>query len=79
MSLPTTVVFISGLLLRMQELEKKHGSLRAVGRVLKIDSGYLSRLKTGKKLDPSDIVLRKLGLRRVVQFSPRTHDIHGGG
>lgn len=69
MSMPTTVVFISGILLRLVELERKHGTMRAVGRVLKIDHGYLSRLKDGKKLNPSDAVLRKLGLRRIVQFS----------
>lgn len=71
MSLPTTVVFISGILLRLSELEKKHGSMRGVARAVKIDHGYLSRLKDGKKLNPSDDVLKKLGLRRVVQFNPR--------
>lgn len=71
---PTTVVFIGGILGRLNALEEKHGSLRAVGRVLKIDPGYLSRMKSGEKLNPSDDVLRKLGLRRFVQFSPRVID-----
>lgn len=68
----TTVVFLSGILLRLQHLSKKHGSMRAVAKVLGIDHGYLSRLQAGKKLNPSDVVLKKLGLRRVVQFHPRT-------
>lgn len=68
MSLPTTVVFMSGIFGRLAALEKQHGSLRAVSRVLKIDNAYLYRLKTGEKLNPSDAVLRKLGLRRMVQF-----------
>lgn len=78
--MPTTVVFISGILLRLAELEKKHGSMRAAARVLKIDHGYLSRLKDGKKLNPSDAVLKKLGLRRVVQFTARsaTQERSGG-
>lgn len=67
-TMPRTIVFISGILQRINELEAQHGSLRAVARALRIDAGYLSRLKAGKKLDPSDAVLKKLGLRRMVQF-----------
>lgn len=58
---------------RIEALTKKHGSLRAVSRVLKIDNGYLSRLASGEKDDPSDSVLRKLGLRRVVKYVRRNH------
>lgn len=68
MSLPTTVVFVGGIFGRIAALEKRHGSLRAAARVLKIDHGYLCRMKAGAKLNPSDAVLRKLGLRRMVQF-----------
>lgn len=79
MNMPTTAVFISGILLRLKELEKQHGSMRAAARVLKIDHGYLSRLKDGSKMNPSDAVLRKLGLRRVVQFIPNKRtDTHKG-
>jgi transcriptional regulator with XRE-family HTH domain len=68
---PTTIVAIDGLLRRLNALQAQHGSLRAVARVLEIDAGYLSRLKAGEKLNPSDALLRKLGLRRYVQFSER--------
>ncbi len=47
-------------------LAKQHGSLRKAARALKIDHAYLWRLKQGKKNDPSEAVLRKLGLRRIV-------------
>ena len=62
---------MSRLRARIQELAKKHGSLRAAARVLEIDAGYLSRLQGGSKLEPSDGVLRKLGLKRVVTYLPR--------
>lgn len=56
---------------RIQELAKRHGTLRAVARVLEIDAGYLSRLQDGLKTEPSEAVLRKLGLRRVVTYVDR--------
>ena len=56
---------------RIQELAKQHGSLRAASRVLQIDNGYLSRLQDGGKTEPSEEVLRKLGLRRVVTYIRR--------
>lgn len=65
---------------RIQELAKHHGSLRAAARVVQIEAGYLSRLQNGLKLEPSDDVLRKLGLRRVVTYEPRIKRscCHGG-
>ena len=56
---------------RIQQLAKQHGSLRAAARVLEIDHGYLSRLQNGVKTEPSDDVLRKLGVKRVVSYVPR--------
>lgn len=53
---------------RLGELVLRHGSLRAVGRVLKIDHAYLSRLYHGQKKEPSAAVLKKLGLARVVTY-----------
>ena len=52
---------------RIQELAKHHGSLRAAARVLKIDHAYLWRLQQGDKTEPSEDVLRKLELRRIVK------------
>ena len=57
---------------RIQALAKQHGSLRAAARVLEIDAGYLSRLQGGLKVEPSEEVLRKLGLRRIVTYIVRS-------
>ena len=53
---------------RLGELVLRHGSLRAVGRVLEIDHAYLHRLYHGEKKEPSAAVLKKIGLRRVVTY-----------
>lgn len=53
---------------RINELVEKHGSLRAVALVLGVDAGYLSRLRDGKKMSPSPPLLKKLGLKKIVQF-----------
>jgi len=55
---------------RIDWLCGKHGSLRTVARVLDIDHGYLSRLRSGDKDEPSDEVLRKLGLVKHVEYWP---------
>lgn len=62
--------------------EEEHGSLRAAAKALGIDAGYLSRLKSGEKINPGDDVLAALGLERVTMYrampaSPTTSgDIH---
>lgn len=53
---------------RIQELAKQHGSLRAAARVLEVDAGYLSRLQSGEKDNCDDNILRKMGLRRIVNY-----------
>lgn len=53
---------------RIHELVCVHGSLRAVGRVLRVDAGYLSRLYHGKKSAPSESLLRRMGLRKIVRI-----------
>ena len=53
---------------RIDELVAQHGSLRAVARVTEIDAGYLSRLRSGEKVNPEKDKLRRLGLRRVVAY-----------
>jgi hypothetical protein len=57
---------------RIEALTTKHGSLRAAARVLGVDPSYLLRLRDGSKTNPSDALLRKLKLRRVVtvEFVP---------
>lgn len=53
---------------RITQLVKQYGSLRAVAREFEIDAGYLSRLASGEKKDPGEVVIRRLGLRRVVTY-----------
>lgn len=62
---------MTNLRARIQALAKQHGSLRAAARVLEIDAGYLSRLQDGAKTEPSEAVLKKLGLRRIVTYEQR--------
>lgn len=63
---------------RIDELVAQHGSLRAVARVTDIDAGYLSRLRTGEKVNPEKDKLRRLGLRRVVTFERiKTPNVRG--
>lgn len=56
---------------RINRLVQQHGSLRAVARVTEIDVGYLSRLRSGEKVNPENDKLRRLGLRRVVNYELR--------
>ena len=53
---------------RINELVAQHGSLRAVERVTEIGVRYLSRLRSGEKVSPEKAKLRRLGLRRVVDY-----------
>ena len=56
------------LLVRRIEIKiDQHGSLRAASRALQIDAAYLCRLKSGQKV-PSDKVLKKLGLYKLVRY-----------
>lgn len=50
------------------QLLRMECSLRHMADMLGIDHTYLHRLRTGEKTEPSDEVLRKLGLRRVVYY-----------
>lgn len=54
-----------------QEIEsriRRHGSLRAAARAMKMDPSYLLRLMTGEKVNPSRATLAKLGLLRVESY-----------
>lgn len=56
---------------RVKYLCDRHGGLRPAARLLGIDPGYLSRLRAGTKKQPSQVVLRKLGLQRHVFYTMR--------
>ena len=51
---------------RIEELVREHGSFRAASKAVDISFPYLCRLKCGYKGNPSDEVLRKLGLERHI-------------
>jgi hypothetical protein len=57
---------------RVAELIEKHGGLRIAARAIGINYTYLSRLGKGQKTEPTDTVLKKLGLKRAVIYW-RTH------
>lgn len=54
--------------LAIEASEEEHGSLRAAAKELGVDAGYLSRLKSGEKLNPGDEVLAALGLEKVTMY-----------
>lgn len=53
---------------RIRELIEQHGSLRAATRVLMVDAGYLCRLNSGDKTTPDDLLLKRMGMRRVITY-----------
>lgn len=55
---------------RITQLIAEHGGVRAAARYLGVDPGYVSRLNSGEKTEPSAAVLQKMGLRRVVTYEP---------
>lgn len=55
----------------VQKLIKENGGLRAASRVLQIDNSYLNKMATGIRTDPSDEVLKKLKLRKLVMYVPK--------
>jgi len=53
---------------RIKYFVERYGGLRASAAILDIDPGYLSRMRNSVKMNPSDIVLDKLGLERRTMF-----------
>lgn len=51
-------------------LVERHGGVRPAARAVQINYAYLSRLRSGEKTNPTDAVLRKLGLRKIVVYAP---------
>ena len=58
----------SPIAMSIEAAEEEHGSLRAAAKALGIDPGYLSRLKSGEKINPSAEILKALGLERITYF-----------
>lgn len=53
---------------QITKLVAMHGSLRAAARVLRVDPGYLSRLRSGGKTMPGKTLLRRLGVRAITTY-----------
>lgn len=47
---------------RIQQLVECHGSLRGAADAIKVDHAYLHRLGKGEMENPTQIVLKKMGL-----------------
>lgn len=56
-----------------EKLIEKHGGLRKAARATKLDHGYLSRLRSGEKTEPSENVLVILGLEKQVTYKKRAN------
>lgn len=57
---------------RIGQLIHRYGSLRKCAKMLEISPSYLSRLFSGEQDEPSDALLRRMGLRRHVTYSRTT-------
>lgn len=53
---------------RLEELEVSHGSVQNAARVHGIDPSYWRKLKSGEKNNPSENVLKVLGLKKLVFY-----------
>lgn len=53
---------------RCKDLEELHGGSNAAADFLKIDRGYWSCLRSGKKSNPQTTTLNKLFLEKVVTY-----------
>jgi hypothetical protein len=47
---------------------RTHKGVRAASRALGIDAAYLVRLRDGKKTNPGEDTLEKLGIERVTKY-----------
>lgn len=59
---------------RVGELIAQHGTLRAAARAIQVEVSYLSRLERGEKQNPSELTLRRMGLREVVAYERITKE-----
>ncbi len=53
---------------RIEELAAQYGSVTEVANRLGVNAIYLHRLANGSKTSPSEDVIKKLGLRRIVSY-----------
>lgn len=60
---------VSLLRARVEQHITKHDGVRNFAKVLGVDPSYVTRLRQGKKKEPSDKILRKLKLTRMVVYA----------
>lgn len=53
----------------IERLVKQHGGLRRAAEAVGINAPYLCRLRYGERKNPSERVLKKLGIKRVVSYT----------
>ena len=54
---------------RIDDLITDYGGLRAAACALKIDAGYLSRLRDGSKTAPSNALCERMGLKKHTVYT----------
>jgi transcriptional regulator with XRE-family HTH domain len=52
----------------MLQFIQKHGNGTNAAKVLGVSRSYVSRLRYGSKVNPTDKILKKLGLIRIVEY-----------
>lgn len=62
--------FIVGEAIRLKI--DQHGSLRKAAKILGVSAPYLCRFRHGQKRNPSDKLLKRLGLTREVKYRWRS-------
>lgn len=67
----------SSLWMRCRQIVVEHGSTRKAADAIGVDHAYLHRLANGECDNPSDEVLAKLGLRKIVDIRYESVDAHG--
>jgi hypothetical protein len=67
----------SSLWMRCRQIVVEHGSTRKAADAIGVDHAYLHRLANGECDNPSDEVLAKLGLRKIVDIRYESTDSHG--
>lgn len=61
------------------EASARYGSMRRLAEAIGVDVGYLSRLASGDRTEPSAGTLASLGLERVVTYRRIDPDHMSGG
>lgn len=53
---------------RIEQLIEQHGGMRKAAQAVDIDPAYFCRLRSGEHDNPREKVLRKLGIKKIVDY-----------